>query len=162
MISRVSTELEPVASSVTAIGLHHGEFEDLGLRTLLDEEPGLGPLGGLCRALDDAASPWVLVTCCDMLGLRASWVERLFEARKRADAVVFGNEQWHPFPGLYHRDLLGKARSQLTGGDRSMRGFLAACRASAIAPPSGWDSVVRIDRAVDLETWKARGGYERT
>jgi molybdenum cofactor guanylyltransferase len=53
------------ASDAIAVGGNQGALADLGWRTVPDEWPGEGPLGGLIGALEAAAQSTVVILGCD-------------------------------------------------------------------------------------------------
>src|SRR4051794_14706591 len=50
LIVHVAESLKPIASSVTVVAKDFGEYDDLGLVSIGDLQPGLGPMGGLLTA----------------------------------------------------------------------------------------------------------------
>ncbi len=109
---------------------------------LSDEQPGLGPLGGLLTALDRADTAWVLVATVDMPAVRPTLLARLVSARQVEDRAVLvhvpfsypdlaaGQDtmllapQPQPFPGLYRSDLGPELRHFLEDGGRKARKFV--------------------------------------
>lgn len=140
--------LEPFAQSVTAVADAPGKFRTLRLRTIADETPHFGPLGGLAAALADAPDDeLVLITACDLLLPGAEPVRDLIAAATPGDNAVAMRDaaDWRPFPGLYHRRLLSIVRERLKGDDRSLRTVLDQFgRALASADT--------LDRAIDCNT----------
>lgn len=113
--------------SVTVVAETPDKFMSLGLRTIADETPHLGPLGGLAAALADAAGDeMILVTSCDLLLPNADSVQILLtDATPHDDALALrGHGRWRPFPGLYRRSLLPIVREQLESDDRSLQSLL--------------------------------------
>lgn len=147
---------EALGTAPTVIGREAGAYTDFGLRTVVDLRPGEGPLAGLEAALDDTPLPWVLLTSCDLVGLRSSWVDILLEGCEAGPAVAFNDGRWQPLFALYHRDLLDDARRHLDAGQRAMWRFLDDIGAVAIEAPAGWSEVVSVNRPEDLETCRER------
>lgn len=128
LILHARDALDPFAQSVTAVAEAPGRFQTLGLRTIADETPHLGPLGGLAAALADAPkAELVLVTACDLMLSSADPVRHLLAAATPADDAIAmrGPDGWRPFPALCHPRLLPIVLSRLAGEDRSLRSLLA-------------------------------------
>jgi molybdopterin-guanine dinucleotide biosynthesis protein A len=82
---RLTDDLHRLGCSVSVVTSRPEAYRQLGLRTLVDRRPGLGPLAGLERALEDAEPrawpvPWVLVLACDTLELPSRWLGALCQA----------------------------------------------------------------------------------
>lgn len=137
---------------VTVVAATDGQYEDLGLRTIADAHPALGPLAGLERALADRAAGWLLLAACDTLGLRPEWLERLAAARVGGrSAVAFRGEHWEPMPALYHTAILPAVRGRLGQEEqaRSLHSLLEE-HAAAVALPGGWGALRSINTRADL------------
>ena len=71
LVARLARQIEPVARRVTVVAEAADTYADLGLRTIADRRPGLGPLAGLEAALLDATNPpkstadWLILLSCD-------------------------------------------------------------------------------------------------
>lgn len=95
--------------------------------------PGLGPLGGLCAALDHALRHGfdaVLTAGCDVLPVPGDLAERLASG----PAVIEGQ----PLFGLWPAALAPQLDAHLAGSaDRSLRGWIAAsgARQARLATP---------------------------
>ena len=84
-LSRLAAQ---VASSVTVVASTEGVYQDLGLRTIADIQPRLGPIGGLLTAIDDAGADWLLVMACDWVGLEADWLSNLIDKIPEATDII--------------------------------------------------------------------------
>lgn len=129
------------------------QYSDLGLETLGDLEPGLGPVGGLATALAslDKATPWALLLSCDVVGLRRQWLQLLLDTpRQGRQAVAFKRDRWQPLPGLYHRDLLPLCRELLECGAGSLWRVLENCNSTALDLPASWGELAQVNSPCDL------------
>jgi molybdopterin-guanine dinucleotide biosynthesis protein A len=109
--------LEPVLVSRTST-----DYADLGLRTIVDYEPGAGPLAGVLAALRDARDAWCLIVTCDMVDLDTQWVHSIENVCQRTAAkIVTLGPGFAPFPGAYRRDILTRCELFWKEGCRSMR-----------------------------------------
>lgn len=152
LIARIADALRPVAARVTVVADAAGKYADLGLHTIADSIAGAGPLGGLHAALLDLKpdEDWLLLASCDLVVVRAAWVERLWAQRGDAGAVAFKPDVWQPLLALYHRSLAKEVVARLGGTDRSLRGLLGAAGATAAALPADWPEVLQANTPAEL------------
>lgn len=102
----ITSSLELIFPEVLISG-NDPRYSAAGYRVFADEEPGLGPLGGLCRVLREASYPYIFVTACDLPFFNNAAPLALWEARQGALAVIPKTaECYHPLHAFYHRDLL--------------------------------------------------------
>ena len=153
LLIHTARALAPSASSVTVVADRADKYADLGLRTIADRAPGLGPLGGLQAALEDlpAGDDWLLLGSCDLLGLRPRWVEALREAAADPHGVVaFHDQRWEPMPALYHRRVLPAVEAAITAGELTLWRLIEGCDPVALPLPAGWEAVVQVNTRDDL------------
>lgn len=97
--------------------------DDLGadVQVLADEQPGMGPLGGLATVLAQAQGP-VLVAACDMPGLNAEAMRSLMAAYApgKGGLVSEGEGGLEPLFAIYEPSLLPKMREALAKGQRAL------------------------------------------
>lgn len=148
LLVRLAESLRRAGLSVFAVGQRDGQYRDLGIETIGDIEPGLGPVGGLRTALEHRRDGWCLVCSCDLTQWRDEWLSVLqsgVSASNEALAAAFKSERWEPFPGLYHTGLL-VAHQDWRGG--SMQRVLDRCNAAAAPHPPG--GIPQANRPDDL------------
>jgi molybdopterin-guanine dinucleotide biosynthesis protein A len=137
LLVRLAGSLGRAGLPVLAVGQRDGQYRDLGIETIGDIEPGLGPVGGLRTALEHRRDGWCLVCSCDLTQWRDEWLSALqsrVSASDKALAAAFRSERWDPFPGLYHTWLL-ETHQDWRGG--SMQRVLNGCNAAAVPYPPG-------------------------
>ncbi|MCW5755562.1 MAG: molybdenum cofactor guanylyltransferase [Phycisphaeraceae bacterium] len=108
LILRIAAMLCDRGHSVTVVARSHDEYRDLGLATIGDLEPDLGPIGGLRTALDHRRDGWIILYSCDLLHPDSRALDILISAlelNKDAEAIAFRTDRWQPFPALYHTRL---------------------------------------------------------
>ena len=171
LITHVARQLDPACGNVWAIADRPDKYQDLGLSTLADLRPGQGPLGGLHTALAHAAergtSPWIVLASCDQTRIEPVWLSlfrELLADQPQARAVLFRETSafrkspylWHPFPGMYHIDLLPRVNAQLERGERALQAFLASLRDLLVAVPlpADWPAIPQINTPVELALWQ--------
>ncbi len=156
LIMHVVRALEPLASRVTVVAREGGQYADLGLETIGDLRPALGPLGGLASALAHRGrhhpdEPWLLLAPCDLLGLRRRWLRLLLERPREGHRVVaFRDSRWEPLPALYHRDVRPEVDSRVDAERLSMWRLMERCRPLALEPPPDWETMRKVNRPQDL------------
>jgi molybdopterin-guanine dinucleotide biosynthesis protein A len=124
-------------------------------------DPGDGPLAALAAALAALDAGHVLVLAGDHPGLRVELLAHLVSLRGRAEAVACRRGgRLEPLVAVYQRGpALAAARARLGGGDRSLRGLLAALRTLVVEEPEwrGLDpdgsSFADLDDPADVEAW---------
>ena len=148
LLTRVAHELEEIASSISVVVRSAGDYDDLGLRTVVDSIPGKGPMGGLLAALEDAApAAWVFLAACDQVGIRIAWARALLDARREdALTIVYRSDRYHPLFGLYHVNLVNEVRRRVTAGDLKMQHLFDEVPARILPAPEGWEELVNLNR----------------
>ena len=156
LLSRVGTLAAPFASRITVVAEHAGAYEALGLRTIADEVPGRGPLGGLLTALGDAREGWTLVLPCDLWLLRSDWIAGLLAARRPgSQAVVFRGERWEPWPGLYHASMREVVAAAEAASELTVWWLYSRVQTEAVPLPCDWPEPAQINTAQDLRRVQA-------
>lgn len=154
MEASVALRQSGVKAPLWAVAAPGQSYADLGLPTLCDGAKELGPLAGLCRALEEANSQgleWVWLLPCDTLGFRGAWLHALLRAPSRhSTAVAFRGARWEPMFGLYSVALLPEARRRLETTERALWALLSENGAGAVPLPEGWQSLRRIDTQTAL------------
>lgn len=137
LILRMATLVESAGMKVTVIGPPE-LFAPMGLDAIADDEPGMGPLGGIATALGHSQAEWNLIVAVDMPRLTTEWLLFLVERalRSSADVVLPRSERGaEPLCGVYHRRCLGPMWAALERGVRKVTDGLAgppACRVEEI------------------------------
>ncbi len=145
LVVGVAEALATAVGQTAVVASRDGQYDDLGLHTIGDEVPSLGPLGGLVTALSDLAGrggEWMLLAACDLIDPDPQWVSRLSRAAAPDRPSVFrGAGGWEPVFGLYPASLLDGARRSLQGDDRSMQALLDREEAVAVPVPAAYRHV---------------------
>lgn len=152
LVRRVADAATAAGCPVFVVADVAGKYADLGLTTIADEVPDLGPLGGLCTALRHAGdAPHIVALSCDLYGVSSAWVRALCAAPATANVVLFDLEPPQPLLGRYATGLLEAALYARDHGRRAMRDFVAGAGVHAIAVPVGTEALRNINRVGDLE-----------
>lgn len=145
LICRVADAVRPLASPIV-IADQPGRYADLGLATIGDLTPGLGPLGGLQTALHHCRAEshilpvqWLLLLSCDLVNLEPRWLEDLLAARQEdSDAVAYRDACWEPLCALYHTRLYDEVNRRIQEHQLAMQALLNAVRTRALPRPPRW------------------------
>jgi molybdopterin-guanine dinucleotide biosynthesis protein A len=151
LILHVANAAAEVSESVTVIADAMGKYDRIGLPTIVDDLPGLGPLGGLATAL--AAAPehaHVLLLSCDLLGLQKHWLEQLLEADERASAALFATDPLQPLLARYNPRLQDELARQMNDGQRAITRFVSSIDPLLLPPPPDWASLINVNFETDI------------
>ena len=160
LIVGLAEDLASATLGTTVVASTEGAYRDLGLETIGDRQPGLGPLGGLVTALDDLpnrhpGSEWLLLAACDLVEVDPAWVTALMSHTESASAVAFrGPDGWEPVFALYGLGLAAEVAARIDTGERSLQGLLDATGAAALPVPTGYRQIIT---PADLEGLEGLG-----
>jgi molybdopterin-guanine dinucleotide biosynthesis protein A len=144
LIVRAARLVESVVGSCGIIG-DSVRLEGLALRSIADDYPGAGPLGGIATALGASTAEWNLVIACDLPYLTRAWLDYLVmrALRSEADAVLPMNERGaEPLCAAYRSSSEAAIRAALERGTRKVTDGLAGVPTEFIEPAEwkGFDS----------------------
>jgi len=160
LITRLARQIEPAALHITVVAEAADTYADLGLRTIADRRPGLGPLAGIEAAMVDAQnSPEsnmerLIVFSCDLTRIDPGWIELLASGGRRGALVaafVDSGGRRHPFPGLYDVGLLARLQRQLNEGRLAVHRLIEAVGHVDVPVPGDWPDVAQINTTEDLK-----------
>ena len=122
------------------------------VRMVEDEEPGLGPLGGLLAGLKTATHEACAVVACDIPDIDRALLRSLAEAAADAEiAVPVGpSGLYEPLFAVYRRSIIPAIESLLGRGERSLLPLYETCRTA----------VVRFDDPGRIRNLNTREDYE--
>ncbi len=166
LIEHVAAALAPIAETITVVADRADKFADLGLRTIADQRPGLGPLSGLHAALtDNAHNAWFFYIACDFVGFNHRWIEALLSAAEAAPdacAVAFRSPtHWEPVFALYNRRIVTQVIDAFDQEQRALWRLLDQVEAIALPLPEGWQRAKSINTPQDLDTYVQTSRDER-
>jgi molybdenum cofactor guanylyltransferase len=125
-IERSVTLLDELCGEVLLACGSEPRYEDLGRALVLDPEPDMGPLAGLCEGLAASKSKRVLALAVDMQRLDRHVLDHLVEQAEAHDADVALYEvdgRPQPLCAAYHQRALPAIRFALAKGERRMVAF---------------------------------------
>jgi molybdenum cofactor guanylyltransferase len=155
LVGRIAGELSSSGAVVTVVAEAEGKYADLGLPTIGDLRPGLGPMGGLQTALRHMPIPgWLLLVSCDMVGLDGRWIDALLAGqREGALAVAFRHDRWEPLLALYHANIGAEVDRRIDAGERGMQGFLDSFESVALPLPADWPALCHVNTPLELDEY---------
>lgn len=126
MLARQIRLLRGVARSVAVLGPTE-RLDRLEVEVIPDEQPGLGPLGGIVTALGRTRTEYNLFLGCDLPFMEIRFLRFLSRQALacRADVTVPETPgcRLHPACAVYRRRALGAIRASLSRGDYRVRSF---------------------------------------
>jgi molybdopterin-guanine dinucleotide biosynthesis protein A len=133
--------IERLAPQVGAVLINANQnlsrYREFGAPVIADAVGGFaGPLAGLHRAMQEAATPLLVTVPCDSPFLPLDLVARLRDAlilRKAQVAVARTGDQAHPVFCLAQRDLLPHLQQFLDAGGRKIDAWYATLRLAEVA-----------------------------
>jgi len=98
-----------------------------GVRVLLDELSGVGPIAGLHSALQAVETGWVAVLAVDMPAIEADWFAKLFARCSRGiGAVVKHADGFEPLAAIYPREAVETVNRCVGAEKYSLQGLVKA------------------------------------
>jgi molybdopterin-guanine dinucleotide biosynthesis protein A len=126
--------LRGVAPAVFVVGPASPAWSALGLTTVPDDMPGMGPLGGIYTAILRSPCERTLVIACDMPFLTAGFLARL-AAIEDADLVIPRSARgYEPLCAIYTRACLPDIRARLARGALEASTLPQSVRIAEIGP----------------------------
>jgi molybdopterin-guanine dinucleotide biosynthesis protein A len=155
LIAHVAEQFGRWTHGITVVADRPGKYEHLGFRTVADDQPHLGPVGGLLAALSDCQDQWLLLAACDALIVDPSAIDRLMgEPRIDCQAIAFKGEQWEPLPALFDQSIFSAANDHIAHGSRSLWQLIERAPHRAI-PLSPGPVVCQINTPEELQKFAA-------
>ena len=162
LLDRVLSALAGSFDEVVVVGRAQWAEAPRWVRLFPDEQPGLGPLGGLATGLEVIACGRALVVGCDMPFLDAGVLRALLSQDADAQATVArvsGRPQ--PLLAVYDRRVGPIARRRLASEDRSLLGLLGGLDVHYVDLETEPWACFSVNTSMDLERAEAhlrRGG----
>ncbi|OZB93414.1 molybdenum cofactor guanylyltransferase [Paenibacillus sp. XY044] len=135
VIERVIRMMSPAASSILISANDDEKYAFLGKEVVHDRYPGQGPLSGLDAGLHAAATPWSIVTACDLPFVTKEVFHLL--ARKAGEALAAPEDEdglqaivpvsggrIQPLLAAYHCSVMPSLELCLSSGQLRLTGWL--------------------------------------
>jgi molybdopterin-guanine dinucleotide biosynthesis protein A len=126
LLERAVSALRPLCRKIIVVSDPRSPVPDVeGCTMATDEEPGLGPLGGLATGLALSGDDWHLALACDLPLVRPELLELLVAESSGVEAVVPRAEgRLQPLLATYSHACLAPARAALASGKRALAAML--------------------------------------
>ncbi len=152
LISRSVETWAAWASRVTAVADRAGKYDSLGLRTIADSQPGLGPIGGLLTAIDDCRNGWLILVACDAIVLDPELPQRLFaKVSNDVKVVALRDRHWETMPALYHCSILPVVQANIANGQHALWKVIEQVAHQQVKSPPYRAVLSQINSVADLE-----------
>jgi molybdenum cofactor guanylyltransferase len=147
LIVRIASLVEPLVSSVTAVGPRRG-YAILGLQVIEDQQfaganesgRGLGPLAGIVSALTATQTDWNVILACDLPYLTREWLDWLLACTMNSERqIVMPRTARGPEPlaAVYRRECAKPILAALQRDIRKVTDAVAQLRIEYI-PEGNW------------------------
>jgi molybdopterin-guanine dinucleotide biosynthesis protein A len=136
LILHIASLAEPLTGAPVIVG-PPDRYANLNLRVIPDDEPGIGPLGGIATALRDSREPWNLILGCDLPLLTSEWLAYLIDRAlvSAADAIVPQSAAGaEPLCAMYRKSCEASIAKAIARGVRKVTGWIAALKVERIEP----------------------------
>jgi molybdopterin-guanine dinucleotide biosynthesis protein A len=135
LLARAVRLLSAVTTELLVVGRRDLDDAPPGVRIVPDEQPGLGPLGGIATALRTMRTQRALVVACDMPLLQPVLLRHLLSLASHADVVVPRSAQGpEPLHAVYSAGCLPAVDACLRDGERAVSVLLARVRTQYVEP----------------------------
>jgi molybdopterin-guanine dinucleotide biosynthesis protein A len=88
VLDRQLEALRQVTDRIVIVGGSIERFADAGVPIIADRTPALGPLGGICTALEYATSHRTLILACDLPFVTAQFLAYLAETARECEVTM--------------------------------------------------------------------------
>ena len=136
-VARTAQLVAGVCASSAIVGPPE-DFARFGFPAFADEQPRLGPLGGILTALSRTQTDWNLVVACDLPYLTAEWLRYLVDRAAGSSArVILPHSAAGPEPmcAVYHRDAAAAIRAAIKQGRLKVTRALEGQPIESVTPP---------------------------
>jgi molybdopterin-guanine dinucleotide biosynthesis protein A len=145
LILRIARTIEPLVSSVTAVGPSK-RYAALGLQVIDDQQFGIagergkspGPLTGIASALSASLTDWNLILACDLPYLTREWLDWLLARTTVSNGQIImprtegGSE---PLAAVYRRECAEPIIAALHRGVRKVTDATEQLRTEFVTEP---------------------------
>jgi molybdopterin-guanine dinucleotide biosynthesis protein A len=118
LIVHIVRKLQPMFSDIVVVAAPGQQLPAMPVRTVEDEEPYQGPVGGIYYGLRAIADDFAFVTSCDAPFASTTLIEHLLGLRAQHDIVV---PQWdgrlQPLFAVFRTTVLPVLGAQLRAGE---------------------------------------------
>jgi len=135
LLVRAAAAVRSAVGTVTILG-DPAFYDRFGWPVLGDEQPDLGPIGGLRTALEHTRADWNLLVACDMPELSPDLLRELIRRTHRSRSLCVApltETGFEPLCAVYRRTALPEVRRAIAAGRLKMRDLLPLLHAAPVA-----------------------------
>ncbi len=133
-----------------------------GFRTIPDNIPGAGPLGGLVSAMPHARYPFILLLSCDMPFVNEEMVRFLLEEITENQITLYSSHRVvQPMPGIYPLNFLPGFKTSFQQGIRSLQKVLEKNPVKIIPTPPSIQKTFFLNINRENDYFEARKLFEK-
>lgn len=160
LIQHVIDTVRPLGFCIKLQGAS-SSYDHLGLDSIPDLFPGLGPAGGILSALADAGNGRVLVLPCDMPKVKTSWLRILIEKSVDWDVLISESTSGiEPLCGVYSYSIKDQWEHQVRSGKLKLTDLIGQFRNDTLRimdfPEQDPDMFANINTPIDMEKLNAK------
>jgi molybdopterin-guanine dinucleotide biosynthesis protein A len=153
LVERLRRVLEGVGAEIVLVGASDA-YAAMGLASVADEPPGVGPLGGLAGLLRKAGERPTLAVACDLPYVSGALLERLLCAGPAAIVAPQRDGRWEPLCARYEPpEVLPLIARMLTARRHALQALLDEAHAVALQ--------LSPQEALELHDWDVPGDIEQ-
>lgn len=95
------------------------EFENMGLKVIVDEYKDIGPMGGIYSTLKNCKEQYLFITGCDMPNINKYLIDELkVHIEDNVDVVLFSkNKSLYPLGAIYSKKLIPFIENLIVKGE---------------------------------------------
>lgn len=130
LIDRVIARLQECFPQVIVVGASLDCLKNNGVKTVVDEKPGMGPMMGILSGLKASATELNFVMACDIPDFNHFFLKRMLAMSPAYDVLVprHGNGRHESLFAVYHRRVIPLLQSFLDKGIKKIDLAFAQCR----------------------------------
>jgi molybdopterin-guanine dinucleotide biosynthesis protein A len=154
LVERLRRVLTEVGAEVVLVGTDDA-YAPLGLPGIVDEPPGVGPLGGIAGLLRRAGERPTLAVACDLPYVSAALLDRLARAAPAPIVAPKRDGRWEPLCARYEPAAVLPVIARLLAARRhALQALLDEARAVALP--------LTAEEALELRDWDVPGDVPAT
>ncbi|MFW5405325.1 molybdenum cofactor guanylyltransferase MobA [Pectobacterium carotovorum] len=153
VLSRLKAQVNEVMISANR---NQAVYAQSGCRIISDVDTSFsGPLAGILSGLHASPSEWVAFVPCDVPALPCDLVNRLWQARREANAAyATDGERPHPTLLLINKNLIESLETYLHLGNRKLMLFMEQVGANAVSFSDQPEAFRNMNSPEDLSNWE--------
>lgn len=153
VLSRLKAQVNEVMISANR---NQAVYAQSGCHVISDFDTSFpGPLAGILSGLHASPSEWVAFVPCDVPALPCDLVNRLWQARREANAAyATDGERPHPTLLLINKNLIESLETYLHLGNRKLMLFMEQVGANAVSFSDQPEAFRNMNSPEDLSNWE--------